>query len=82
MRNSNHNNTNYNDTEQEYKTKAQRLAKIVRDKIENLTKIEFRLNGKLNAVYLTEEQLHAANKRAKLKGMALHQYYINKYSRF
>jgi len=58
---------------------ALRAAKIQEEKNKNKTKIVFRINGKYNAVYLTEEQLNKSKNAAKKQGLSITDYFKEKY---
>lgn len=71
----------YEELEVIYKSKAEALAAIQKEKRRSMGKIEFSIRGRYHAVYLTENQLHEAKENAKLQGITIEQYFKGKYSK-
>lgn len=70
----------YEELEVIYKSKADALAAIQKEKRGSMVKVEFNVKNRYHAVYLTQKQLLEAEEKAKAQGITIQQYYKEKYS--
>lgn len=66
----------------ENKSKIKKMQEAFRQKALTLKRIDFKINNRNHAVLLTDAQLVKAERKALKADLTLHQYYINKYSRY